>query len=292
MAHSLGICQAAELACGIQEHHDQLAPGHMGLHHKAASGFGDIAGLLQADIPVVALDQTVGVVELQRAATDGHFIAGRCGVLAHQRIGMRHRHQARQIACAGLVAAGQAGGLHIARVLHAQLQRLGVHQLHKLRQTAGISASQGMGSTVLAGHQRQMHHLGTRQGGTDTQAGAAVLFGIHIVLRDGDHLIHGQAGLRDQQTGHQLGQRGNRQHCLIVLAQQHLMCVLVNHISHAALQIQGIRDGVKTRHLPVGQACGLDCRGSSCCRNRSTGGSCSGQTLFAAGLLVSFGLGC
>ena len=205
---------------------------------------------------------------------------------------MSHRHQARQVARTGLVAAGQAGGLHIARVLHAQLQRLGVHQLHKLRQTAGISASQGMGSTVLAGHQRQMHHLGARQGGADTQTGAAVLFGIHIVLRDGDHLVHGQTSLRDQQTRHQLGQRSNRQHCLIVLAQQHLMCVLVDHISHAALQIKGVRDGVKTRHLPIGQTCGLDCRGSSCCRNRSASGSCPGQTLLAAGLLVSFGLGC
>ena len=35
----------------IQEHHDQLAPGQLGLHHQAAPGLGDVAGLLQADVP-------------------------------------------------------------------------------------------------------------------------------------------------------------------------------------------------------------------------------------------------
>jgi hypothetical protein len=34
-AHALGVAQAAQLAGRIQEHHDQLAPGHRGLHHQA-----------------------------------------------------------------------------------------------------------------------------------------------------------------------------------------------------------------------------------------------------------------
>jgi hypothetical protein len=70
-AHALGVADAAQLAGGIQEHHDQLAAGHLGLHHQALAGFVDEAGLLQADVPGRVLHQPVGVVELQGALADG-----------------------------------------------------------------------------------------------------------------------------------------------------------------------------------------------------------------------------
>jgi hypothetical protein len=46
---------AAELARGIQKHHDELAPRDVGLHHQALARLGDVAGLLQADIPLRVL---------------------------------------------------------------------------------------------------------------------------------------------------------------------------------------------------------------------------------------------
>jgi hypothetical protein len=51
VAHPLGIAEPAELACRIQEHHDQLAAGDRGLHDQATPGLRDVAGLLQADLP-------------------------------------------------------------------------------------------------------------------------------------------------------------------------------------------------------------------------------------------------
>ena len=75
--------------------------------------------------------------------------------------------------------------------------------------------------------------------------------------------------LRNQQTGHQLGQRSNRQHGLIVLAQQHFMRILVNHIGYAGLQIERVGDGMQASHLTVGLT-----RWLNGCSNR-TGRQCS-----------------
>ena len=54
VAHPLGVADARVLARRIEQHHDQLAAGHLGLHHQAAAGLGDVAGLLQADLPLRA----------------------------------------------------------------------------------------------------------------------------------------------------------------------------------------------------------------------------------------------
>ena len=74
------------LAGRIEEHHDQLAAGDLGLHHQAAAGFGDVAGLLQADLPLGVLHQTVGVAELERAVADRDHVLGRGRELADERI--------------------------------------------------------------------------------------------------------------------------------------------------------------------------------------------------------------
>ena len=49
-----------------------------------------------------------------------------------------------------------------------------------------------MGSAVLAGHQGQVQQLTPAELGPHPQARRAAFFSVHIVLGDGDHLVHGQ----------------------------------------------------------------------------------------------------
>jgi len=41
-------------------------------------------------------------------------------------------------------------------------------------------------------------------------------------------------------TGHQLGDRSDRQYSLVIFAEQNFLSVLVNHIGNAGLQIQNV----------------------------------------------------
>ena len=134
-------------------------------------------------------------------------------------------------------------------IVHSQRLGLGIHQGHKNVQATREGAAQRMGSAVLAGHERQVQHFATREGRAHRQARPATLFGIHIILGDRDRLIHGQLRLGDQHARHELGQRRNWKHRLIVLAQQDLVRVLVYHQRHAGLEIQRVIDFVQTRHL-------------------------------------------
>ena len=170
MPNTLGILGTAQAAFGIQEHHDQFATGHIGLHHQTTTGLGDVARLLQADVPLGVADQSVGIVETQRAAAQRQLVAGGRGQVPQNRPLVGDSHQRRQIAGAGLVLAHQAGGLNIPGVVHAQITRLGVHQPHKTVHTARERAPQSMGRAVFAGHQSQVHHLATAQGGAHGQA--------------------------------------------------------------------------------------------------------------------------
>ena len=56
------------------------------------------------------------------------------------------------VLCAGLVAAGQACWLNIARIRHAQQLGLGIHQADKHGHAARVSAAQCVGSAVFTGH--------------------------------------------------------------------------------------------------------------------------------------------
>ena len=47
-------------------------------------------------------------------------------------------------------------------------------------------------------------------------------------------------GLADQQAGHQLGNRRNGNHRVVVFAEQHFLGILVYHQRHARLQSQRI----------------------------------------------------
>ena len=71
VADGLGITHAQRTVVGVEQHDDDVAAIDIALHHHAAASFGNVAGFLQADIPVVAVHQTVGVVETARLA--GHI---------------------------------------------------------------------------------------------------------------------------------------------------------------------------------------------------------------------------
>jgi len=238
--HAFGVLHAPHFARGVQKHHDQLAARHLGLHDEATAGFGDVARLLKADVPRRVLDQAIRVVVVQRATTEVDLVTGRRGQIAQDGALVGHGHQGREIARARLVGAGQAGGLDVTGVRHAQFQRLLVHQAHELSKTARVGATECMGGPVFAGHQRQVHQLATAERGAHGQARTAALVGVHVVLRDGDHFLHVQVGVCHHQAGHELGQRGDRQHGRVVLAEQHFVGFLIDHQGHAGIEFERI----------------------------------------------------
>ena len=226
----------------IEEHHDQLAPGQRGLHHEAAPGLGDVAGLLQADVPARVAHQAVGVAELQlragrpRPAYSGEVDSSRiigcsCAALTSVARSLRAR----------LVLARQAGRLDVAGVVHAQ--QLRPWRSWPRRTPAGRpgSAAERMRGAVLGRHQRQMQHL-ARASAACRRAGAS---GCPSRCRRRPAVIvsissSGRLRLGDDQRGHQLGDRRDRQHGLGVLAEQHLVGVLVDHQGDAGLQVQRV----------------------------------------------------
>jgi hypothetical protein len=66
----LGIGHPGEAAEGIEQHDDHRLVEQPGLHHQALAGLVDEAGLGNADLPVGAAHQRVGVVELARTAVE------------------------------------------------------------------------------------------------------------------------------------------------------------------------------------------------------------------------------
>ena len=65
-------------------------------------------------------------------------------------------------------------------------------------------------------------------------------FSVSMSGGDGDHLGERQIGFGDDQRRHQLGQRGNRQHRLRVLAVQHFVGVGVKHEGDAGLEVERV----------------------------------------------------
>jgi hypothetical protein len=182
------------------------------------------------------------------------LVFGRGGQRTHRGIGIGGIDQQRQVLRARLVAARQAGGLDVARVLHAQHLGLGVHDAHEGGQPARIGAAQRVRGAVFARHQRQVQQFAARQRGADRQARAAALFGVDVVLGDGDQLFVRQMGLADEQAGHELGERSNGQHGVVVLAEQHFVRVLVDDQRDARLQVEHVFGAMQAGHLAEGLA--------------------------------------
>ena len=104
----------------------------------------------------------------------------------------------------------------------------------------GIGAAERVRRAVLGRHQRQVQQVAARQLRADLEPRAAALLGVDVVVGDRDHLVERQARLGDDERGHQLGDRGDRQHRLRVLGEQHLVGVLVEHQGDARLQLERI----------------------------------------------------
>ena len=104
---------------------------------------------------------------------------------------MGHANQTDQILRAGLVLARQPSGLHIMGGAHSKRVRLAVHLFNKGGQATGMRPAKRMSCPVFAGHQGQVHQLTAAEDGSDLEPRATALFGVNIVLGDGDHLTHG-----------------------------------------------------------------------------------------------------
>jgi hypothetical protein len=74
-------------------------------------------------------------------------------------------------------------------------------------------------------------------------------FGVDVVLADGDLLVERELGFGHDQGRHQLGQRSDREHRLRVLAEQHLVGVLVEDQGDAGLELQRVGCGMQARQL-------------------------------------------
>ena len=213
-----------------------------------AAGLGDVAGLLQPDVPRRAAHASVGVAEGQLAAADGDLVLRRGRQLSDDAVLVRGIDERRQVARARLVLARQPGRLDVVRVVHAEFLRLAVHRRDERRQATRIVAPEGVGGAVLRRHQREVEHV-LRLAGCPRRAAVAALLGVDVVLRDHEHLVQRQLRLGHDQRRHQLGDRRNRQHRLRVLGEQDLPRILVHHQRDARLQVQRIGSAVQTVEL-------------------------------------------
>jgi hypothetical protein len=71
LPQAFGVADSRVAAGRIQQHHDQVAARQLGLHHHAAAGCRDVAGLLQADLPLGVAHQPVGVAKLHGLGPTG-----------------------------------------------------------------------------------------------------------------------------------------------------------------------------------------------------------------------------
>src|SRR5690606_6167203 len=127
LADAQRIAHARRALRGVEQHDDDRPRADARLHHDAVARLGDEAGLLQPDLPVVAVDQAVRVAVVLDAVADVDRQRARGRVLTDQRIARGRLHEQREVAGAGDVAARQPGRLHEARAGHAELERLAVH---------------------------------------------------------------------------------------------------------------------------------------------------------------------
>jgi len=99
-----------------------------------------------------------------------------------------------------------------------------------------------------------MQHFAARQRGADREPRAAALFGIDVVLGDGDQFFVRKTGFADEQPRHELGERCDRQHGVVVLAEQHLVRILVDHQRDARFQVERVIGSMQAGQLAEGLA--------------------------------------
>ncbi len=243
-----------ELAGRIEEHHDQLAARDLGLHHEALAGFGDVAGLLQADLPIGALDQAVRGVVLQHAVADLDLVFGRRGELAHRGIGVGGVDQqgqvlARSTGCGSTARWARRSACPSCRAACA----LAFIDAHEGGMPPGIGAARARAPRGFRWTSAPGAAVRRAAACVPTFRRERLPFSVSTSSwRDGDELIHRKRGLADDQARHELGQRSDGQHGVVVLAEQHFARVLVDDQRHAGLQVQRIFVCVQAGQLAEG----------------------------------------
>ena len=101
----IGVARARELAVRVQKNHDNGTSFHDRVEHHAASRFGNVAGLLRANLPAGTGNQAVRIAvrRLEPSLRDG--MAGISSVSADQRLLLRGDHQLGQVLGRGDVRA-------------------------------------------------------------------------------------------------------------------------------------------------------------------------------------------
>ena len=163
------------------------------------------------------------------------------------------------------------GRLDVVGVVHAEGVRLLVHGDDEGAEAARVVAAESVGGAVFRRHQRQVQHFLAAQLRADLQARAAALFGVDVVVGDRDRLVERQARFGDDDGGHQLGERGDRQDRLRVLAEQDLVGVLVEDQGDARLQLERIGGLMQADQLAERRAGRLDAHGDQVARAVTAG---------------------
>ena len=89
---------------------------------------------------------------------------------------------------------------------HAKAFSAIVHGFYKQGHATWICSAKRVCGTIFTGHQGQVQQVTSAKYRANSQTRGAALFGIHIILCDGDHFALQQVGIADDQTGHQFGE--------------------------------------------------------------------------------------
>ena len=202
------------------------------MHHQAASGLADVAGLRELDLPVLRAHQAVGVAVVERAraaaARGADSGAALGGVFADQRIFMRGAHEFREVGGGRDVGRRKPGRLDEAALVHVEHRGLGVHRVDESFQAAGIAVAERRCGAVLGGHEREQQQVAARDAEPAAQPRARALHADRVFLAEHDLFFEVEAAIEDHHRGHELGDRGDGHYGVGVLAEHHLagLCIL------------------------------------------------------------------
>ena len=88
---------------------------------------------------------------------------------------------------------------------HAKAFSAVVHGFDKQGHATRISSAQCVCSAIFTGHQGQVQQVTAAEYRANSQTRGAALFGVNIILGDGDHFGLSQVGIADDQAGHEFG---------------------------------------------------------------------------------------
>ena len=147
--NAFGVTETRIFSDGVEQHHyDTLAFDHR-LHHQATASSGDVAGLLQADIPFGIIGKTIGVAITDGTSADRQRKLAAYRVLANHIVLVSSFDEAHQIAGARPILRRQPGGVSKVRVVHPEQSGLRIHRFDESRYTTRIRPAQQLGCAIL-----------------------------------------------------------------------------------------------------------------------------------------------